>query len=251
MVDTVYENTYDESNYDSTLENGEAVDTTYQEYYKSIFLKDLSSRRYKNKAIFKEDLQKKYRKLYDKFEEDPPEEVSEKDPWLAKLLMKLFSFIPNLNISGITTVIRYIIYGILILVLFYFLKFFFYKDVSWALWKKKKNGIQQLESDDEINHLTDFETMIRKSLNDGNKRMAVRYYYLWLLNKLDAHHIISMNPEKTNSDYLYEIKNPDFKSSFAYLSYIYDYIWYGEAEVGDQDFIKVKDSFDRTLIQIV
>lgn len=249
--DSTYEERYEETYEDDTLENEDYIDTTYQEYYKSIFLKDSNTSGYKDKAVFREDLQNKYKKLYDKYEEDPLEEVNEDNQWLARFLRKLFSFIPNLNLSAITTVVRFIIYGVLILVLFYFLKFFFYKDISWAFWKKKKNTIEQNEPEDEINHLTDFEAMIRKSLNDGNKRMAVRYYYLWLLNKLDAHHIITMNPEKTNSDYLYEIKNANFKSSFAYLSYIYDYIWYGEAEVGDLDFIKVRDSFDRTLRQIV
>lgn len=240
--DTIYEGTYED--------NEEIVDTTYQENYKSIFLKDLSSSRYRDKASFKEDLQKKYRKLNDKFEEDPPEEVTQNEPWFVKFLRQLFSFIPNLNLSAFATAIRYLIYGLLIMVLFYFLKFLFYKDVSWAIWKKKKNVITQDDSNDDTNLNTDFEAMIRKSVNEGNKRMAVRYYYLWLLHKLDAHHIISMNPEKTNSDYLYEIKNVNFKSSFAYLSYIYDYIWYGEAEVGDLDFNKVRDSFDRTLRQI-
>ena len=58
--------------------------------------------------------------------------------------------------------------------------------------------------------------------------------------------IIEWNPEKTNSDYLYEIKSEKLKTEFEYLSYLYNYVWYGEFEMDEVHFEEVKKSFDKT-----
>ena len=52
--------------------------------------------------------------------------------------------------------------------------------------------------------------------------------------------IIEWDIEKTNSDYLYEIKNETRRDEFAYLSYLYNYIWYGEFELDEATFEKAK-----------
>ena len=51
----------------------------------------------------------------------------------------------------------------------------------------------------------------------------------------------------TNSDYLYEIKNPAQKHEFEYLSYLYNYIWYGEFELDDETFYKAKTAFENAI----
>ena len=62
--------------------------------------------------------------------------------------------------------------------------------------------------------------------------------------------IIDWNPEKTNSDYLYEIKNDSLKTDFQYASYLYNYIWYGEFEINDTNFLSIKKTFETTLQSI-
>ncbi|MDP2158837.1 MAG: DUF4129 domain-containing protein, partial [Flavobacterium sp.] len=65
-----------------------------------------------------------------------------------------------------------------------------------------------------------------------------------------AKQVIEWDVEKTNSDYLYEIQNPAIKSQFEYVSYLYNYIWYGEFELDEVTFIKAKKAFD-TLIHSI
>jgi hypothetical protein len=62
--------------------------------------------------------------------------------------------------------------------------------------------------------------------------------------------IIEWDAEKTNSDYVYEIKNEQFKNNFNYLSYLYNYIWYGEFDIDDVTFEKAKASFEKTIQSI-
>jgi hypothetical protein len=63
--------------------------------------------------------------------------------------------------------------------------------------------------------------------------------------------IIEWDIEKTNSDYSYEIKNEKLKEDFNYLSYLYNYIWYGEFELTEDTFNKTKKSFETTFQTLV
>jgi hypothetical protein len=62
--------------------------------------------------------------------------------------------------------------------------------------------------------------------------------------------IIKWDIEKTNSDYLYEITNETRRDEFAYLSYLYNYIWYGEFELDEATFEKAKTAFEKTIRSI-
>ena len=70
---------------------------------------------------------------------------------------------------------------------------------------------------------------------------------MWLLKKLAANEIIVWDLEKTNSDYLYEIKNQASKDEFEYLSYLYNHIWYGEFDIDQETFDKAKTAFEKSI----
>ena len=62
--------------------------------------------------------------------------------------------------------------------------------------------------------------------------------------------IIDWNLEKTNSDYFYEIKSESLRNDFSYVSYLYNYIWYGEFEITVDSFESIKKTFETTLQSI-
>ena len=99
-------------------------------------------------------------------------------------------------------------------------------------------------------HLVDFEKLIKETLKSGEQRLSIRYYYLWLLKKMSDKNMIEWDIEKTNSDYLYELKEPLFKSDFEYVSYLYNYIWYGEFELDEPTFEKAKSVFEKIIKSI-
>ena len=47
----------------------------------------------------------------------------------------------------------------------------------------------------------------------------------------------------TNNDYRNEIEALKVKKEFTYTSYLYNYIWYGEFDVNDEQFDKAKRAF--------
>ena len=84
-------------------------------------------------------------------------------------------------------------------------------------------------------------------MQSGEKRLTIRYYYLWLLKIMAQKQIIEWDIEKTNSDYLYELKDQAQKEDFTYLSYLYNYIWYGEFEMDETTFAKAKNDFEKSI----
>jgi len=59
--------------------------------------------------------------------------------------------------------------------------------------------------------------------------------------------VIEWLPDKTNSNYLYEIKNAEVKNQFSHLSYLYEYIWYGEFSINDREYQEAKTTFGNFL----
>ena len=84
-------------------------------------------------------------------------------------------------------------------------------------------------------------------VKENNYRLAIRYYYLWLLKTLSQEDLIAYDVEKTNSDYYREIKNKHTKKEFSYASYLYNHIWYGEFDIDETQFEKAKKAFTQLL----
>lgn len=168
--------------------------------------------------------------------------------WLAALFKKLFGFTNNEAAMGMVVIVMRIIAVLLILfVVYLIIKSLLNKEGRWVFGK---NSDRRLINYDEIEknlHLVDFEKLIKQSIQSGEKRLSIRYYYLWLLKKMSEKQVIEWDAEKTNSDYLYEIKSESFKKDFAYLSYLYNYIWYGEFELDEATFEKARKAFEKSI----
>lgn len=120
------------------------------------------------------------------------------------------------------------------------------KEGIWIFGRSRKSiNVQDVMTEDI--HQMDFIQLTQSAKKTGDYRMAVRYYYLWLLKKFTDNEIIDWHWDKTNSDYLYEIKNNVLKKDFEYLSYIYDYSWYGDFPLNDESFEKAEKAFLKTL----
>lgn len=120
------------------------------------------------------------------------------------------------------------------------------KEGFWIFGRSSKN-IATNDLTVENLHEMDFPTLISQAKANNDYRQALRYYYLWLLKKMAAREIIEWNWEKTNTDYYYEIKDSNLRDDFKYLSYVYDYSWYGDFPVDEKSFGKAENAFKKTL----
>ncbi|HAX14406.1 MAG TPA: DUF4129 domain-containing protein, partial [Leeuwenhoekiella sp.] len=112
----------------------------------------------------------------------------------------------------------------------------------------KTNALNKVILSDEqkIIETQNIQELIDTALKENNYRLAVRFYYLLLLQKLAQKDIIDWQVQKTNADYIYEIKNDTLRADFTKLTRIYDFIWYGNFNVSSHQFLKAEKEFKKT-----
>jgi hypothetical protein len=168
--------------------------------------------------------------------------------WLYDLFERIFNSTSRENTENIVELfLKILAAAIIIFVIYLIVKAIMNGEGSWVFGKSSDKKVINYEEIEKNIHLVDFEKLIKETLKNGENRLAIRYYYLWLLKIMSAKQLIEWDVEKTNSDYLYEIKNTSIKSQFEYVSYLYNYIWYGEFELDEVTFVKAKKAFDNLI----
>lgn len=143
--------------------------------------------------------------------------------------------------------LEYIVYGLLgVIVLYLLIKFLLQNPVS-SVFKTEDKAIDGFTYVEENIEQIDFDKLINKALKEANYRLATRYMYLKSLKSLANKKTIEWHFDKTNSDYLNEIKDSKLKALFKRISYIYDYVWYGEFPIDEDSFNKNKDDFNQLI----
>lgn len=169
--------------------------------------------------------------------------------WLRDLISDFFSAfdVDYETQSRLTIFYRILSIFTVGILVFYIIRAFVQKDAYW-LFKKRSKKVAIPVDDVEKNLTTvHFPTLLSKTINESQYRLAIRYYYLWLLQSLQESKQIEWHIEKTNSDYVAEIKDEKTRENFQYLSYIYNNIWYGEHEITETEFFQAKRSYETTL----
>lgn len=164
--------------------------------------------------------------------------------WLSDLVKSWFDIKSSASANNITDVMLKIGGVIIFLLVVYFIfKAVMNDEGQWVFGKSSDKKIIPVTDIESNLNITDFKKLTADAEKNGEFRLAIRYYYLWLLKNLSAAELIEYDVEKTNSDYQFEIASEATKKQFAYTSYLYNYIWYGEFDVDDADFDKAKKAF--------
>lgn len=143
--------------------------------------------------------------------------------------------------------LEYIVYGLLgIIVLYLLIKFLLQNPVS-SVFKTETKTIEGFSYVEEDIKQIDFDKLVKDALKSNNYRLATRYLYLKSLKVLANKKTIEWHFEKTNTDYINEIKDHKLKTLFKRVSYIYDYVWYGEFPIDEVSFKKNQDDFNQLI----
>lgn len=168
--------------------------------------------------------------------------------WLSDFIKNIFDINSDAKASDVTDIAIKVFYVVIfILVVFFIVKAIINKEGKWVFGKSSDKSIIPVTDIESNIYEADFKSLIASAERDNNYRLAVRYYYLLLLKNLSQAGIIEYDVEKTNSDYHYEINSEALKKEFSYTSYLYNYIWYGEFDIDNNQFQKAKTAFNQFL----
>jgi len=92
-------------------------------------------------------------------------------------------------------------------------------------------------------HEMNFESLLQDATDKKEYRVATRLVFLYALKILSDKHLIDFSPGKTNHDYVEELQKGEIKTGLNELSFYFDYAWYGNFPINENQFQKVKTTF--------
>lgn len=107
--------------------------------------------------------------------------------------------------------------------------------------------IEQVEKDI---HNSDLEKYLLQAQEQGQYNLAIRLYYLAVLRSLSQRQYIRWKPDKTNREYLREMRVSDDYADFRELTLAFERIWYADRKLSQAAFEQLAPSFRRFLDRI-
>jgi len=125
--------------------------------------------------------------------------------------------------------------------------------VSEKARNKKINAVHEamtLEEIEENLETHDPSYLIEQAIQHGNYRLALRLYYLKVIRELSLNGVIEWKKDKTNSDYLRELKLDQLRAPFRSVTFAFERIWYGNRLLDREEFMRIQPEFDHLLNDI-
>ena len=123
--------------------------------------------------------------------------------------------------------------------------------ILWPYFKSKNVAqrsefmIDEQELDEEALRQVKLTAPLESALNDGNYKLAFRIKYLEVLQLLIIRNLIDYRKERTNTDYLLQLKTTPIYESFRQLTLSFDEVWYGDVIIDKTAYEAFSEVFDK------
>ncbi|PKA99494.1 uncharacterized protein DUF4129 [Flavobacteriaceae bacterium MAR_2009_75] len=165
--------------------------------------------------------------------------------WLGNVLLRVFESIFGMEkASGFLSIFLELVpYLLLILLIYLLIKFFLKLNANSLKHTKGSKNLVNLSEEEHIIKNENIQKLINDAVATKNFRLAIRYYYLYVLRLLSEKELIVWELQKTNNDYLKEIELENLKHQFSKITHLYDYIWYGDFAIDESKFQRAEKEF--------
>ncbi len=121
-----------------------------------------------------------------------------------------------------------------------------------AIFRKKGEGpaFQVNEHESHQGSGRGLRESLQKARDNREWKKALRLYFLILLEELGQKGILELRAEKTNADYLGEIRDDQLKRDFQKFSRLYEVVCYGDRPLPSTQFERWASSFERFIQEI-
>lgn len=165
--------------------------------------------------------------------------------WLSLKYEQLFEWLfgdyqANSVLLFIFSILPYLILALVLgLIIWLFLKL----NPGKAFLEQPESPQVFATEEEELIQSADLQKLIEEAVQNGQFRLAVRYYFLKSLKELDRAGLISYQYQKTDEDYSSEILQENLRNQFRKISRLYEYVWYGDFKVSEGDFRLAEKGF--------
>jgi hypothetical protein len=148
-------------------------------------------------------------------------------------------------------IIKYTLFGIVILILIYIGYRLIRNGKFWDNKKVDKPKIYTLDNLEENLKEADIDSFLDDALRNKDYRLAVRLMYLNIIKSLANKELINWKIDKTNGEYLYEMYKNSLYKDFRKCTLAYEFIWFNEPQDFEKsDYEMISPSFLKLLTAI-
>jgi hypothetical protein len=109
--------------------------------------------------------------------------------------------------------------------------------------KQTKKSFLLTEEPEDINEL-DIDPLLAEALKLKDYRLAVRLQFLALLQRLNNYKHIEWRRDKTNLQYLGQLKSEELRNNFSKICRVYEAVWYGENLLNENTYLAIANYFN-------
>lgn len=137
-------------------------------------------------------------------------------------------------------------------ILFWLMALFFIGFISYkvlfknGIFSRKKNELnpdETEESTQELVEISKYDSLIAAAENTADFNLSTRYLFLKTLKLLSDKELIHFSPDKTNHEYLLEMKSNNYYDEFESLTRSYEYAWYGKILIEANAYQHLKEQY--------
>jgi large-conductance mechanosensitive channel len=165
--------------------------------------------------------------------------------WIANIVIKFFEWLFGVEkaVGAFNAFLQVLPYILLAVLLFILIKFFLSVNARAVMHAKKNQAIVALSEEEHIVKNEDIQQLIENAIGQKDYRLAVRYYYLYMLQLMSEKEFIVWELQKTNDDYKLELQKQELVQPFATSTRLYNYFWYGEFPIDETKYKKAEANF--------
>ena len=143
--------------------------------------------------------------------------------------------------SGAVSVLMYVLLALFLIFVIY--RIIVVNNLYFISSKKKlihdDDGSEEDITDENI------DEKIRSAAGAADYRTAIRYSYIKGLRLLNDKGWIRLHAQATNHDYMYQVSKYPVAGDFNFLTRVYDYVWYGEFAVNNEQYARLQTDFQK------
>ncbi|MEO7292876.1 MAG: hypothetical protein ABIW34_07225 [Ginsengibacter sp.] len=135
---------------------------------------------------------------------------------------------------------------ILWILAFFLIGFIIYKLFLGENFFKRSRSYDTNDTQKEEESISDpsaYDKLISQALMNKNYRLAVRYGFLQTLQMLSESGLVQLSADKTNYQYVNELRGKPYQNDFAALTLNYEYVWYGKFDISEDVYNRLHKEY--------
>ena len=149
---------------------------------------------------------------------------------------------PNLNFFSMP-IVKLILWILAIFLIGFIIYKLFLGENFFRRNRSYKNTSDIQKEEEDISDPSGYDTLIAQAVMNKNYRLAIRYSYLQALHKLAVSGLLQFSADKTNYQYVNELRGKPYQNDFAAITLNYEYVWYGKFEIDENIYNRLSGEY--------